>query len=576
MAMPDTRQLTALDCLYRWEREQPDAVYLTQPFGDRVVDYTWQEVGDQVRRMAAYLSSLGLPAGTSVGILSSNCAHWIMADLAIWMAGHVTVPLYPTVGAETANYVLDHSGAKLLFVGKLDQRIWEDIESHLPIDLPCISLPICPGQCDLSWEAIMATHEPMSGQVQRGLDDMATIIYTSGSTGQPKGAMIAFKALWAVGDGLRQILNLNSQERMLSYLPLAHAAERACVETSSLYFGFRVYFANSIDTFVEDLRRARPTIFFSVPRLWTKFYLGVCEKLPPAKMQRLLKVPLLSTYVKRKVLNGLGLGHVKVAITASAPLAEDLVTWYRSLGLELLDVYGMTENFAYSHSSRPGAARPGYVGSTNPGVLCRIAGSGEIQIKSPGMMMGYYRDEVMTAETLTDDGYLKTGDCGELDAQGRLKITGRLKDNFKTSRGKYVAPVPIENKLAGHPKFEAVCVMGQGLPQPVALLMLSADAQAELRAHGADAADQRAELTRQCLALMRTVNATLESHEQLAMMVVVQGSWTIENGYLTPTLKIKRNVLEQHYQPLLASWMDLGDALVWESEHAGVTSLRAA
>nr|MBP8190742.1 AMP-binding protein [Aquabacterium sp.] len=287
-------------------------------------------------------------------------------------------------------------------------------------------------------------------------------------------------------------------------------------------------------------------------------------------------VPLLSTYVKRKVLNGLGLGHVKVAITASAPLAEDLVTWYQSLGLQLLDVYGMTENFAYSHSSRPGAARPGYVGSTNPGVLCRIAGSGEIQIKSPGMMMGYYRDEVMTAETLTDDGYLKTGDCGELDAQGRLKITGRLKDNFKTSRGKYVAPVPIENKLAGHPKFEAVCVMGQGLPQPVALLMLSADAQAELRAHGADAADQRAELTRQCLALMRTVNATLESHEQLAMMVVVQGSWTIENGYLTPTLKIKRNVLEQHYQPLLASWMDLGDALVWESEHAGVTSLRAA
>lgn len=422
----------------------------------------------------------------------------------------------------------------------------------------------------------MATHEPMPGQVHRSMGDMATIIYTSGSTGQPKGAMIAFKALWAVGDGLRQILNLNSQERMLSYLPLAHAAERACVETSSLYFGFRVYFANSIDTFVEDLRRARPTIFFSVPRLWTKFYLGVCEKLPPAKMQRLLKIPLLSTFVKRKVLDGLGLGHVKVAITASAPLAEDLVTWYQSLGLQLLDVYGMTENFAYSHSSRPGAARPGYVGSTNPGVQCRIADSGEIQIKSPGMMMGYYRDEVMTAETLTDDGYLKTGDCGELDAQGRLKITGRLKDNFKTSRGKYVAPVPIENKLAGHPKFEAVCVMGQGLPQPVALLMLSADAQAELRAHGADAADQRAELTRQCLALMRTVNATLESHEQLAMMVVVQGSWTIENGYLTPTLKIKRNVLEQHYQPLLASWMDLGDALVWESEHAGVTSLRAA
>ncbi|HET6787798.1 MAG TPA: AMP-binding protein, partial [Aquabacterium sp.] len=291
---------------------------------------------------------------------------------------------------------------------------------------------------------------------------------------------------------------------------------------------------------------------------------------------RLLKIPLLSTFVKRKILKGLGLEHVKFAITASAPLAEELVTWYRSLGLELLDVYGMTENFAYSHSSRPGAARPGYVGSTNPGVACRIAESGEIQVQSPGMMMGYYRDEVMSASSFTADGYLKTGDRGEIDAQGRLKITGRLKDIFKTSRGKYVAPVPIENKLAGHPKVEAVCVMGENLPQPVALLMLSQDAQAELRASGQHGAGEREALTQAFMSLMRSVNATLESHEQLAMMVVVQGSWTIENGYLTPTLKIKRNVIEQHYQPLLAPWMELDHALVWESEHLSTPSRKVA
>ncbi len=576
MSMSDTTQLTPLDCLYRWEQEQPDAVYLTQPFGDRVVDYTWREVGDQVRRMASYLRSLNLPAGSSIALVSSNCAHWIMADLAIWMAGHVTVPLYPTVGSETANYVLAHSRAQLLFVGKLDQRIWEDIEANLPADLPCVGLPITPATLQQSWVDIVAQHPPLPGQPRRGMDEMASIIYTSGSTGQPKGAMIAFKAMWAVGDGLRQILNLSRKERMLSYLPLAHAAERACVETSSLYFGFRVYFANSVDTFVEDLRRARPTIFFSVPRLWTKFYLGVCEKMPPDKLKRLLKIPLLSTVVKRKILKGLGLEHVKFAITASAPLAEELVTWYRSLGLELLDVYGMTENFAYSHSSRPGAARPGYVGSTNPGVACRIAESGEIQIQSPGMMMGYYRDEVMSASSFTADGYLKTGDRGEIDAQGRLRITGRLKDIFKTSRGKYVAPVPIENKLAGHPKVEAVCVMGENLPQPVALLMLSQDAQAELRASGHHGAGVREVLTQEFMSLMRAVNATLESHEQLAMMVVVQGSWTIENGYLTPTLKIKRNVIEQHYQPLLAAWIELDHALVWESEHLSTPSRKAA
>ncbi|MGE5450345.1 MAG: AMP-binding protein [Acidobacteriota bacterium] len=576
MSTSDSPMLTTLDCLYRWEREQPDAVYLTQPFGDRVVDYTWREVADQVRRMASYLQTLNLPAGSSVAIVSSNCAHWIMADLAIWMAGHVTVPLYPTVGSETANYVLAHSRAQLLFVGKLDQRIWEDIEANLPADLPCIGLPITPANLSQSWVDIIARHPPLAGQPRRGMEDLASIVYTSGSTGQPKGAMIAFKAMWAVGDGLRQILGLCSQERMLSYLPLAHAAERACVETSSLYFGFRVYFANSVDTFVEDLRRARPTIFFSVPRLWTKFYLGVCEKMPPDKLKRLLRIPLVSRYVKRKILKGLGLEHVKIAITASAPLAEELVAWYRALGLELLDVYGMTENFAYSHSSRPGAARPGYVGSPNPNVECRIADTGEIQVKSAGMMMGYYRDEVLTAATFTPDGYLKTGDRGEIDAQGRLRITGRLKDIFKTSRGKYVAPVPIENKLSGHPKVEAVCVMGENLPQPVALLMLSQDAQAALRSPGHRGAAEREVLTQEFMHLMRTVNATLESHEQLAMLVVVQGSWTIENGYLTPTLKIKRNVIEQHYQPLLAAWVDLNHALVWESEHLAAQARKAA
>ncbi|HET8693170.1 MAG TPA: AMP-binding protein [Aquabacterium sp.] len=574
MPVPIPQQLTTLDCLYRWEQEQPDAVYLTQPFGDRVVDYTWREVADQVRRMAAYLQSLKLPAGSNIGILSSNCAHWVMADLAVWMAGHVTVPLYPTVGSETANYVLEHSQVQLLFVGKLDERIWEDIAAHLPPTLTCVGLPITPSQLKLTWNGIVERFEPLEGQPRRSLDAMASIIYTSGSTGQPKGAMISFRAMWAVGEGLRLILNLGRKERMLSYLPLAHAAERACVETASLYFGFHVYFANSIDTFVEDLRRARPTIFFSVPRLWTKFYLGVCDKMPPDKLKRLLRIPLLSRYVKHKVLKGLGLEHVKFAITASAPLAEDLVVWYRSLGLELLDVYGMTENFAYSHASRPGMARPGYVGNPNPGVACRIAESGEIQIKSPGMMMGYYRDDALTQATLTADGYLKTGDCGEVDAQGRLRITGRLKDNFKTSRGKYVAPVPIENKLAGHPKLEAVCVMGANLPQPVALLMLSQDAQAHLRS--ARAESMRAELVRELTQLIQEVNATLESHEQLAMAVIVQGSWTIENGYLTPTLKIKRNVIEQHYQPLLTSWMELGQALVWESEHVSKATRKVA
>ena len=553
---------TLVHAFLHWAQTTPDKVYMTQPSNGQVEEFTWAQCADQVRRVATYLDSLGLPKGSSIGLLGRNSAHWILADLAIWLSGHVTVPLYPTLNGETAEYILEHSECRLLIIGKMDGKAdgWRDIAPALPADLPLIGLPMCPLQDIMQWDDIVARVEPRMDLPLPKPESLATIVYTSGSTGQPKGVMHSFGGIVSVAAGLRDIYKVNNQDRMLSYLPLAHVAERAVLETSSLYFGFSVFFSEGLETFQQDLQRAQPTIFFSVPRLWTKFYLGVNEKLPLEKQKKLFRIPILSGLIKRKILKQLGLDKCRMAVTASAPLPPNIIQWYRDLGLELLDVYGMTENFGYSHGSRPGQVRVGYVGHCNPGVECRVAENGEVLVKSPGQMMGYYKNPEKTAEDMTEDGFLKTGDRGEIDEQGRLKITGRVKELFKTSKGKYVAPVPIEQKLSRHPKVEVICVTGPSQPQPFALLMLSLDAVNELQ----DGSLDRTQLTQDFEALLQEVNETLEDHERMDYVVVVKDQWTMENGYLTPTMKIKRNIIEERYLPHADVWITQRQRVVWE------------
>ncbi len=556
----DPNKQTSLHCLYYWAEHTPDNVYLTQPYPDgRVKDITWREAADQVSRMAAHLNTLGLPQRSNIGILGKNSAHWILADLAIWAAGYVSVPLYPTLNGETAVYILDHSEAQLLFLGKLDGTAdgWHDIKGHIPEQLPIISLPLSPRDDTPKWLDIIAEQSPAKPKMPDP-DDLATIVYTSGSTGRPKGVMHSFRTMISVADGLQQLFPVSASERMLSYLPLAHVAERAAVETQSLYYGFHLYFANSLDTFQEDLQRARPTLFFSVPRLWMKFYLGVNAKLPPKKQKLLFNIPILNTLVKKKVLKQLGLDHCRAALTGAAPLSAEIIGWYRSLGLELLEVYGMSENFGYSHANRPGQAKVGTVGMANPGVEHRIGEGGEVQVRSPGQMLGYYKNEEKTREDLTDDGFLKTGDMGEIDRDGCLRITGRVKDLFKTSKGKYVVPVPIENRF-NHPKAEVVCVAGANQPQPCLMVLLSEEARDELERGGS-----HSELEQELADELDSVNAECESHEKVAFVVVVREPWTMENGVLTPTMKIKRNVIEDFYNRKMNEWFEQKRKVIWE------------
>ena len=549
----------ALQRLYHWEKTVPDRVVFTQPMGGGVVrQMTWREVMDQTRRMAAHLQSFGFPKGSRIAILSKNCAQWLMSDWAIWMAGYVSVPLYPTLAAETIRQILTHSESKLVFIGKLDG--WDAMKPGVPADLPRISYPLSPPNDFPTWDDIVKRTAPLAGEPVRDGDELSTLMYTSGTTGMPKGVMHSFATFaWSIHSGLKRV-PIQTDARMLSYLPLAHVAERTLVEHGLLATGMSVFFAESLDTFTADLQRARPTVFFSVPRLWVKFQQGVNAKMPPAKLERLLKIPILGGIVRKKVLKALGLDQCRFAAGGAAPMPPELLAWYARLGLPIIEVYGMTENCGVSHATVPGVQRPGTVGLPYEGVQSRLdPANGEIQMKSPGLMLGYYKEEALTRETFTPDGWLHTGDKGQMESDGYLRITGRVKDLFKTSKGKYVAPAPIEDRLVMHATVEACVVTGANLGQPLGIVMLNADAAQRAR----DAA-QRSAMEALLAEHLAAVNAPLDPHEQLECLVVVTTPWTVDNGFITPTFKVKRNRIEDAYAARYDGWVASRRKVIWE------------
>ncbi len=557
----------ALQRLYHWEKTTPDKVVFTQPYegaakgSGPVRTWTWKQAIEDTRRMAAYLKSLKLPPKSNIALISKNTAHWLMTDWAIWMAGHVSVPLYPTLAAETVRQILEHSESKLLFVGKLDG--WDGMKAGVPEGLPCVTHPLAPANAMSgapAWDDLIKKHEPLADSPVRPGDEMCTIMYTSGTTGMPKGVMHSFGTLaWNISSGLKRV-PLDGSARMLSYLPLSHIVERVLVEHGCLAVGMQIFFAESLDTFTHDLQRARPTVFFSVPRLWVKFQQGINAKMPPAKLDRLLKLPIIGGLVRKKVLKALGLDQCTFAAGGAAPMPPELLRWYVKLGLDLVEGYGMTENGAISHATLPGKSRPGTVGLPYDGVQSRLdQASGEIQMKSPGVMLGYFKEPELTKAAFSDDGWLKTGDKGALDAEGNLKITGRVKDLFKTSKGKYVAPAPIEDRLVMNEYIEACAVTGANLGQPLGIVMLNLEGISK-----AKSAEGRAAIEGVLVQHLATINDKLDPHEQMDCLVVITEPWSVDNGFITPTFKVKRNHIEEVYGPNYDKWVGARKKVIWQ------------
>jgi long-chain acyl-CoA synthetase len=542
-----------LEYFLHWEKNKPDAVLLRQPFDGVWKTWTWKEAGLESRKIAQKLADYNFPPGTHIALLSKNCAHWVMSDLAIMMAGHVSIPLYPTLGAETIRQILVHSESKAIIIGKLDD--YRSQQSGIPSTLKRLSIGSYGHQEEDLWEDVVNAGKPRESLYTFKPDDLLTIIYTSGTTGVSKGVMHTAGAFDHVMKTFSSLIPLPREKiKMFSYLPLSHVAERVGIEVFGLFKGATISFAESLDTFAQNLEDTQPSMFFAVPRIWAKFQEKILAKMPQPKLDRLLKIPLLNSVVRNKLKKKLGLSEAQYIVSAAAPISVNLINWFQTLGITIYQAYGMTEDCVVSHFNLPGQNRVGTVGRALPGVLTKISEEGEIRIKNQCLMKGYYKEPELTAATFDAEGYLKTGDMAEYDPDGYLKITGRVKDQFKTDKGKYISPAPIEMMLLKNTDIELVCVVGMGVPQPIALVVLSALGKAR----------SKNEITESLGRTLQEVNALLEKVERLETAVIMKNDWSIANGLLTPTLKVKRNEVEKIHLPNYPKWYGMQELVVWE------------
>ncbi len=544
-----------VEMLLQRAQQTPNQPYLHQPVKGQWRTYTWAEVADQSLRMAAALIALGLPKGSRVALTGTNTAHWFMADFACGLAGLVGVGLYPKQSDDAVRFIAAHSEAKAAFIGPMPDAA--SFVAALPADMIKIALPY-PGviSCAHNWDDLVTQHAPLKQPVARGVDELWSLIYTSGTTGNPKGVIITQNNLTFTAAGMMRLMPATAGgERFLSYLPLAHAFERGAVEVGSLYLGAQVYFLEELDKLPDTIKHVRPTRFFGVPLVWTRIQAGILKQVPAQKLARLVKNPLLGWYVKRKIKKGLGLDQAWLRISGAAPMPMPVLKWFESIGLDIFQGYGMTENSIYVSVNMPDHNRLGSVGRPYDDSLIRIAADGEIQNKHPGVTPGYYKDEAKTRELYTEDGWLHTGDVGRVDDDGYLYITGRVKEIFKTLKGKYVTPAPIEGNFASNPDVDQVCLVGSGLNQPVMVVSLNVDA----------AKKPRDQVGKELLATMESINAGIEAHEAIAKIIISKQAWSIDNNLMTPTMKVRRNEVEKHFHDLIEKAEgDRKLKLIWE------------
>ena len=520
-----------IEMLYQWEQETPDQVFLRQPSKLEWREYTWSEVADQVRRIAAFLRSKDYEPGSRIAIWSANSKDWPICDLAIMLAGHISVPIYPGQDTSSANYIFSHAEVKLVFTGAFDQAA--HVKDALVDGMETVAITGCTFDTDATAEQILADYEPYHESPVPDPEATFTLIYTSGTTGNPKGVMHMYQTPGHVVPGLIKAFKLDGKDnRLFSFLPMSHAAERIIVEMVGIYGNIPISFSEGLATFGEEMRSVQPTFFFAVPRLWVKFKEGVDAKVPPAAQAQ------LTPEQKAGVATMLGLGQAKTIITGSAPCPKDVQNWFLSMGIALRDAYGMTENFVHGVGwMKDDQPIPGCVGQPmDDSVQVRISDTGEIQFKSKGLMKGYYLNPEKTAEVF-DDGWYCTGDAGKFDQDGNLWVTGRISEVFKTSKGKFIVPTRLENFFGRCDKLAQYCVVGHGFDQPLLLATLSEAGQVM----------DEAALKEELLALLSDVNDEVPPYEAVSKIFVVP-EWTIENTLLTPTMKLKRNMIEETHR----------------------------
>jgi long-chain acyl-CoA synthetase len=528
-----SRGATVVECLDRWVRESPERTWLRDRQGGDFREWSWRTAREELQTVASWLEAEYGDKGRRFALLSRNRAHWVLADMAIIASGNVTVPIFTTQGVDTTQYILDFAGVEVLFLGESEN--WERIAPIVPDGVRLVALPgVVPARPHLRWEDIVREHRGGQAQHRGRPDELVSLIFTSGTTGRPKGVMQTHDSLLIPIERARQPFGVRQHSRFFSYLPLSHMAERTLVWIQSLILCGEITFNESMATLVPEMAEARPTYFFGAPRVWEQLQqLSLGEFGSQQALDRALAEDPEGVVERARAM--LGFEDTDYLLTGAAPTPAALIHWYERLGVSLREGYGQTEAMALIVNTRE-ACRVGSIGRAVEGVEAKITESGELLCRAEGLSPGYYELPEKTAETFVD-GWVHTGDKARVDADGFYYLTGRVKDYFKTIQGKFVAPAPIEGEFAECQWVEQQCLLGRGYAKTVMVCVLSGIAQQQ----------DPTLVEKDLLARVEALNGTLEKHARIGAVIVCQEPWSIENGVLTPTLKIKRDEVEARF-----------------------------
>ena len=574
-------------CVQQQGRTRPDAdAYFVRRNG-AWLPTTWRDYAAQVRQVGRALIALGIEPGNSVCIVGFNRPEWTIFHLACMSIGGAPAGIYTTNAPVEMQYIIEHAESAIVLLE--DSAQWRKLEqqrARLPGLRHVVMMQGAAPISDplvMSWDDFCARGDGADDALfERRLaalapEQLATLIYTSGTTGPPKGVMLSHRNLSWTAETAMQMIDVRPSDAVLSYLPLSHIAEQMFTIHGAATAGYAVYFAESIEKVPDNLKEVQPHLFFGVPRIWEKFHAGISAKLreatgvkralvewamrvgggvnankcagrkPPASLA--LQHRLADRLIYSKLKPAVGLGRARLCVSGAAPIAPDVLEFFSQLDVIVHEVYGQSEDTGPTSFNLPGRTDFHSVGRPIPGVEVRIAGDGEILVRGPNVFMGYYKDPSATAETLID-GWLHSGDLGELDARGFLHITGRKKEIIITAGGKNITPKNIEAALKQSPLISEATVIGDRRKYLSALLTLDPEASAKFAAdHNLDGAalHTHPQLRAAIAKHVETVNAHLARVEGIKKFSILARNFTVEDGELTPTLKVKRDVVQEHF-----------------------------
>ncbi len=594
VGVPAVQGTTVVEALASNARRRPEQTAMRwRSAGGSWEVATWSDYHLRARRVAAGLAAIGVEPGDRIAILSANRPEWHLFDLGGLTDGNVTVPVYPTSSPEQVSYALGHSGAVACFVDSHSQlgKVLQ-IRDQVPALHHVILADGARRATDSSiigfdelesLGADLLRRDPVAVEARAAAvrpSDLATIVYTSGTTGPPKGAMLTHGNIMWTARQVTPVYGIGEGERLLSFLPLSHIAERMISEFLPVAVTGETWFARSLATVAEDLPACRPTIFLAVPRVWEKLRQAVLDSL---EGQPLLLRHSVERYVElglQKVDAGqdgrtpnlavlglhetldrtlgavirhqLGLDRARVVVSAAAPIHPDLVRWFSAVGLPLLQIYGQTEDCGPTTGSRPGDNRIGTVGKPLPGIHVRLAPDGEILVKGGNVCVGYLDDAAATAALIDDEGWMHSGDTGAFEPDGSLRVLGRKKDLIITAAGQNVAPQDIETDLCDHPLISEAVVVGEGRRYLGALVALDPDelsrwARRHHKLEDYEALSADPDLEAEISAAVEKVNARRSHAEGIRRFRILPHELTATRGELTPTMKVRRAVVYDRY-----------------------------